>query len=100
MDRGKPSSKVHVLPDRRGLPLVVGLSVGNVHDRHGSKSMGAGPQTKHDPYRGLHFHPGNATSTKPMTFLTCGDGSAASRSHPASPARALSRNSVWADTGG
>ena len=32
MDRGKPGSKMHVLSDANGLPLVVGVSAANVHD--------------------------------------------------------------------
>jgi hypothetical protein len=31
-DRGKPGSKYHLLTDRRGIPLVVGLSAANTHD--------------------------------------------------------------------
>ncbi|MBA9003207.1 transposase [Actinomadura cellulosilytica] len=42
MDRGKPGSKLHVLSDRRGLPLMVGLSAGDVHDGHGLRPMVAG----------------------------------------------------------
>ncbi|SEG86594.1 Transposase DDE domain-containing protein [Thermomonospora echinospora] len=39
MDRGKPGSTLHVVSDRHGLPLVIGLSAGNVHDSHGLKPM-------------------------------------------------------------
>jgi len=31
-DRGKPGSKYHLLTDRRGIPLAVGLSAANTHD--------------------------------------------------------------------
>jgi hypothetical protein len=31
-DRGKPGSKYHLLVDRRGIPLAVGLSAANTHD--------------------------------------------------------------------
>jgi transposase len=31
-DRGKPGSKYHLLVDRHGLPLTVGLSAANTHD--------------------------------------------------------------------
>ncbi|MFE6946649.1 IS5 family transposase [Streptomyces chartreusis] len=64
VDRGKPGSKVHVLSDRAGLPLVVEVSAGNVHDSHGLKLMAAGLQTKHDPYRGRHFQPGKLHADK------------------------------------
>jgi transposase len=32
VDRGKNGSKIHVLTDADGLPLVIGLSAANVHD--------------------------------------------------------------------
>src|SRR2546421_7358428 len=34
VDRGKPGSKLHVLCDRRGLPLAVLVSAANTHDSH------------------------------------------------------------------
>lgn len=39
MDRGKPGSKMHILSDTNGLPLVVGVSAGNTHDSEGLKPM-------------------------------------------------------------
>lgn len=57
MDRGKPGSKMHVLSDANGLPLLVGISAGNVHDSEGLKPMIEGHQSKHDPHRGRHFKP-------------------------------------------
>ncbi|AYG78264.1 hypothetical protein DWB77_00371 [Streptomyces hundungensis] len=57
MDRGKPGSKMHILSDANGLPLVVGISVGNVHDSEGLKPMVEGHQTQHDPCRGRYFKP-------------------------------------------
>ena len=57
MDRGKPGSKMHVLSDANGLPLLVGISAGNTHDSEGLKPMIAGHQTRHDPYRGRYFKP-------------------------------------------
>jgi len=33
VDRGKKGSKIHVLADANGLPLVVGVSGANLHDR-------------------------------------------------------------------
>ncbi|MDQ0408759.1 transposase [Streptomyces sp. DSM 40167] len=52
-----PGSKMHILSDANGLPLVVGVSAANVHDSQSLKPMVAGHQTKHDPYRGRHFKP-------------------------------------------
>lgn len=57
MDRGKPGSKMHVLSDATGLPLLVGVSAGNTHDSEGLKPMVEGHQTRHDPDRGRHFKP-------------------------------------------
>ncbi|MBJ3810202.1 IS5 family transposase [Streptomyces flavofungini] len=56
-DRGKPGSKMHVLSDANGLPLVVGISAANVHDSEGLKPMVAGLHTQHDPHRGRYFKP-------------------------------------------
>ncbi len=32
VDRGKPGSKIHVLCDRRGIPLTVLITAANTHD--------------------------------------------------------------------
>jgi hypothetical protein len=39
VDRGKPGSKYHLLTDRRGIPLAVGLSAANTHDSVLLKAM-------------------------------------------------------------
>jgi hypothetical protein len=57
VDRGKPGSKMHVLSDANGLPLLVGISAGDTHDSEGLKPMIEGHQTRHDPYRGRYFKP-------------------------------------------
>jgi len=54
VDRGKPGSKMNVLSDAKGLPLVVGVSAANVHDSLALKPMVAGHQTRHDPHRGRY----------------------------------------------
>jgi transposase len=46
---------MHILSDANGLPLVVGVPAGNVHDSEGLKPGVEGHQTQHDPYRGRHF---------------------------------------------
>ena len=48
---------MHVLSDANGLPLLVGISVGNVHDSEGLKPMIAGHQSRHNPHRGHYFKP-------------------------------------------
>ncbi|MEW2410664.1 IS5 family transposase [Streptomyces griseoviridis] len=57
VDRGKPGSKMHVLSDANGLPLLVGVPAGNTHDSEGLKPMIGGHQTRHDPHRGRYFKP-------------------------------------------
>ena len=57
MDRGKPGSKMHVLSDANGLPLLVGISAANVHDSQALKPMVLGHQTRHDPHNGRCFKP-------------------------------------------
>ncbi|MER5842769.1 IS5 family transposase, partial [Streptomyces prasinus] len=57
VDRRKPGSKMHVLSDANGLPLLVGLSAANVHDSLALKPTVAGHQTRHDPHRGRYFKP-------------------------------------------
>ncbi len=48
---------MHILSDRGGLPLVVGVSVGNTHDLHGLKPLVASLRSRHDPERGRHCKP-------------------------------------------
>lgn len=37
VDRGKPGSRMHILSDANGLPLLVGVSAANTHDSEGLK---------------------------------------------------------------
>jgi transposase len=39
VDRGKTGSKLHVLSDANGLPLLVGVSAANTHDSHALQPM-------------------------------------------------------------
>lgn len=39
MDRGKPGSKIHVMSERAGLPLVVGVSAANTNDSYALKPL-------------------------------------------------------------
>ncbi|MGV9773422.1 transposase, partial [Streptosporangium sp. NPDC003464] len=54
MDRGKPGSRLHVLSDAAGLPLVVGLSAADVHDSRWLKPMVLALQLRHSPVRGRY----------------------------------------------
>jgi hypothetical protein len=72
VDRGKPGSKMHILSDANGLPLLVGLSAANTHDSQALKPMITGHQTRHDPHHGHHFKPQRAsTLTRLTTSPTC-----------------------------
>jgi transposase len=64
VDRGKPGSKMHVLSDAAGLPLVVGVSAGNTHDSQGLKPMVAGLQSRHDPHNDWNYKPGKLHADK------------------------------------
>lgn len=57
MDRGKPGSKMHVLTDANGLPLLVSVSAASTNDSEALKPMVEGHQTRHDPHCGRHFKP-------------------------------------------
>lgn len=93
LDRAKPGSKMQVLSDAAGLPLLVGLSAANTHDGQALKSIMLGHQTRRDPHRAAATSsPGNCT---PMltAYLNCGNGHAANASSSASPARVRHRYS-------
>ncbi|WP_405378942.1 MULTISPECIES: IS5 family transposase [Streptomyces] len=64
VDRGKPGSKMHILSDTNGLPVVVAVSGGNVHDSQGLKPLLAGLQSRHDLERGRHYRPGKVHADK------------------------------------
>ncbi|MGK5544046.1 IS5 family transposase [Streptomyces sp. URMC 127] len=57
VDRGKPGSRMHILSDANGLPLLVELSAANTHDSQALKPIAEGHHTRHDPHRGRHFKP-------------------------------------------
>ncbi|MFG1754742.1 IS5 family transposase [Streptosporangium sandarakinum] len=54
VERGKPGSKLHVLSDAAGLPLVVGLSAANTPDSRELKPMVTRLQSRHDPVSGRY----------------------------------------------
>lgn len=100
MDRGKPGSKMHILSDANGLPLLVGVSAGNTHDSEGLKPMVAGHQTRHAPPRGRYFKPERLHADKAYDPLICADGYAANASESGSPAKASNPANDWAAAGG
>lgn len=71
MDCGRPGSKMHILPDANGLPLVVFAA--NVHDSEGLKlNGGRSPNETRPPQRPLFQAPTLAWPARPTTFSTCG----------------------------
>ncbi len=55
---------MHVLSDRSGLPVVVGVSSGNTHDSQGLKPMVTELQTRRDPRHGRCGKPGKLHADK------------------------------------
>ncbi len=39
VDRGKKGSKIHLITERTGLPLSIGISAGNTHDSQGLEAL-------------------------------------------------------------
>ncbi|MFI6513714.1 IS5 family transposase [Streptosporangium sp. NPDC050855] len=64
VDRSKPGSKLHVLSDAAGLPLVVGLSAANVHDSRRLKPMVLALQLRHNPVAGGYHKIGKLHADK------------------------------------
>lgn len=64
MNRSKPGTKMHILSDRSGLPLMVGISTGNTHDSQGLRPMLAGLHTRHAPERGRDYRFGKLHADK------------------------------------
>lgn len=99
-DRGKLGSKIHLITDRNGLPLSLGVSGANMHD-----SLGLEPLVRGIPPFVLAVDladdcPRNSTQTRDTTTSTCADGSGNVASATASPARASSTHNGLAATGG
>ncbi|GIH97989.1 IS5 family transposase [Planobispora siamensis] len=55
---------MHILSDRSGLPLVVGVSSGNTHDSEGLKPMVLELQMRRDPRQGCTVKPGKLHADK------------------------------------
>ena len=87
MDRGKPRSKMHILSDSNGLPLVVGVSPGNTHDSEGLKSMVEVTKRDTTLTAAGTSSPSACTPTRRMTDPTCGNGCVVSGLECGSPVR-------------
>lgn len=100
VDRGKPGSKMHVLSDANGLPIVVGLSAASTHDSLALKPVIQGHKRDTTPTAAGTSSPDVSTQTRPTTSLTCENGCGASTSVSVSPARESSPANGWgADDG-
>jgi hypothetical protein len=60
VDRGKPGSKLHVLSDATGLPLLVGVSAANTHDSQALQPLVMGHPGHPLPPRTAPTPPGQA----------------------------------------
>lgn len=99
-DRGKKGSKIHLIVDRQGLPLSIGISAANLHDsQHSSRWSAASHPSAHVAARDADGPP-SYTATRDTTAATCGDGSLPAASCTALPAGASSGPGGWAGTAG
>ncbi|MER5349464.1 IS5 family transposase [Kitasatospora sp. NPDC002551] len=64
VDRGKPGSKMHVLSDTGGLPLVVGVTAGNTHDSKALKPMVEGHLMRQPTWGDRYRKPGRLHADK------------------------------------
>jgi transposase len=105
-DRGKPGSKYHLLVDRGGIPLAVGLSAANTHDSvlleamvdavPASRARAGRPGRPRKRPAKLHLDKGRATTTRAAGGHCIDVGS-----HPgspdvaSSPANGLAATGIW-----
>lgn len=96
VDRGKYGSKVHLITERTGLPISVGISAANLHDSQDLIPLvkGIPPiRSRRGPRR---RKPASSTATRAAITPTCGDGYASAVSPTASPAGVSSPRGDWA----
>jgi transposase len=71
-DRGKPGSKHHLVTDRNGVPLAVGLTAANVHDSQVFKELVDAVEPIKHPGRGRpHSRPEKLHADKGYDFPRC-----------------------------
>lgn len=99
-DRGKPGSKIHLITDRNGLPLSLGISGANMHDSLGLKPLVCGTRPSAPAADHAADVRPNSMPTRDTTMTACGDGCAREASATASPAKASSLHSASAGTVG
>jgi transposase len=87
--RGKSGSKIHLITDRNGLPLPLGISGANMHDSQGLEPLvrGIPPiRSRRGPAAGGRP---NSTATRATTTTTRADGSVSAASPTASPRKGI-----------
>ena len=100
VDRGKYGSKIHLITDRNGLPLSVGISGANVHDSQALIPLVKGIPAVRSRRGPRGRRPAKLHVTTATTTATCADGDPHVPSGTASPAKAWTAPSGWAATAG
>ncbi len=99
-DRGKNGSKIHLVTDRSGLPVAVGISAANTHDSLALRPLVASippVRSRRGPRR---RRPDKLHADKGYDYPTCADGCANEVSHPVSRVAAKRPHGAWAATAG
>lgn len=86
MNQGKEGSKIHLITERTGSPLSIGISGANLHDSQALKPTRA----RHPAAAHADDGPPSCTRTRATTTTTCPAGYASEASGTTSPARASS----------
>ncbi len=101
VDRGKKGSKIHLITERTGLHLSIGISAVHTHDSQGLEPLVRGIPPIHSPRGPRRRRPAKLHGDKGYDYgTTCGNGSARETSPRSSPAGASSPPKSWAATGG
>lgn len=95
-DRGEKGSKIHLICDRNGLPISLGVSAANVHDSLALRPLVRGiPPIRSRPGP-RRRRPGKLHADKGYDYGHCADGFEAEASTPGSPAAVSTPPAAWA----
>ncbi|GAA5707593.1 hypothetical protein Save01_08462 [Streptomyces avermitilis] len=100
VDRGKKGSKIHLITERTGLPISVGISGANLHDSQPCSLWSAGSRRYAPAAAHADASPPSCTPTRATTMTTCGDGCVNAASPTALHARASNPLHGWAAIAG
>ena len=100
VDRGRTGSKLHVLSDANGLPLLVGVSAAHIHDSHALQPMIQGLPAIRSRRGPRRRKPARLRADKAYDSRPTGHGCASAASSRASPAAPSTPATVSADTAG